>query len=493
MHKQNNLLSFIDSLTMYKVILFSLLFLFISSLIASNFGYINFTPASILISVIAVASFTISTNYILSKFYKVIPNPESAIITSLILFFLFSPASNMHEFYTLAIAGTIASASKYLVNINKIHIFNPAAFAAVITPLIGFDGAVWWIATPALIPSTLIVVIYLIRKLRRTELALNYFGGLLFGLLVSKQLTQSNFQTLLPEIFLSWPNLFFVGIMLTEPFTMPNKNKLINIFGLLMGFASTIQYHFGPIFSTPELNLIIGNLFAFSISNKRRYILKLTSKKMVADHTHLLTFQSTPAMNYQPGQYLEWSLPHTQADIRGIRRYFTISSSPTEKDIKLVFKTFAKSSSFKNALTDFETGDKIIATNIAGDFTPDKTQDKFVFIAGGIGITPFRSIIKYYLDKNIKKNIHLLYVCTNKNDFAFKKLFQKAREQIGLKTQYFVSCENQKITTNTIESIQNYQSYTYFISGPDAMVKHYKKLLKSLGIKNIKTDYFPGF
>ncbi len=274
---------------------------------------------------------------------------------------------------------------------------------------------------------------------------------------------------------------------------MPNKSVFINTFGWLVGLLSATKYHFGPIYSSPELNILLGNLFAFAISHKKRYTLKLTKSELIANNIYQLTFAPDQLVNYLPGQYLEWSLPHQTPDSRGFRRYFTISSSPTEKDIQLTFKYFSISSSFKNSLLKLKTGDVISVSHIAGDFTPEVTTNNIVFIAGGIGITPFRSIVKYYCDKDIKRNIYLFYSSTNEADFAFKNIFQQAEKLIGLKTQYLVSSKNQKITTDSIKKINSYQSYTYFISGPDAMVRHYKKLLQSLGIKNIKTDYFPGF
>lgn len=489
----NKILKNLDSLTMYKAILFSLIFLFLSALILSLIGLTFFKPTALILSLITLSTITVTSNFALSKLYKVIPNPESALITSLILLFLFSPATTKAEVFTLIIAGLIASASKFLININKVHIFNPAAIAAVITPLLGFDGAIWWVATPVLIPGTLLVGIYLIKKLRRGELVGSYVGGLLLGLFITKQLNLNNLSTLIPEILTSWPIIFFASIMLTEPLTMPNQNKIINLFGLLVGFLSANQYHFGPLFSSPELSLAFGNLFAFILSTKKRYTLTLTKKELVANNTYQLSFTSIPPINFQPGQYLEWSLPHQNADIRAFRRYFTISSSPTEKEIQVTFKVFPVSSSFKNSLHKFKVGDKISASHIAGDFTPDNGTNNMVFIAGGIGVTPFRSIIKYYQDKNINKNIHLLYACTNDDDFAFQSFFEETKKHLNLNTQYFISSKEQKIASDTIKKIKDYQNYTYFISGPDAMVKHYKNLLQSLGIKNIKTDYFPGF
>ncbi len=493
MPKTNGFFQLLDSLTMYKAVLFSLLFLFLYTFGASLFGYTFFKPTTLVVSLFLITLVTVGSNYLLSKLYKVSPNPESALITSLILLFLFSPASTKTEYYTLVIAGTIASASKYIFNYHQVHIFNPAAIAAVITPLLGFDGAIWWVATPVILPSTLLVAIYLINKLRREKLVLSYLAGLLVGLLLTKQLTLNNSNSLFLEVFLSWPTLFFMSIMLTEPLTMPNKNSLINSFGLFVGLLSTIPYHFSPFFSTPELNLTLGNILSFIVSNKKRYNLQLIKKDSLTPNTIQLSFLSQPPITFSPGQYLEWSLPHQNADIRGFRRYFTISSSPTEKEIQLTFKISPNSSSFKNSILELNVGDNVTASHLAGDFTPHNKVDDMVFIAGGIGITPFRSIIKYFLDKNLKKNIYLLYASTNQSDFVYKSLFEQAKKQIGLKTEYFVSSQNQRITPETIKKIEAYQKYTYFISGPDAMVQHYKKMLQSLGLKSIKTDYFPGF
>ncbi len=479
---------------MYKTVLFGLLFLAASSLVLSLTGNLFIKPVPILISLVVVTSTCYLTNIFFAKLFKATTNSESAIITSLILFFLFIPPSTKQELFTLVIAATLASASKYLINFHKTHIFNPAAIGAVITPLLGFDGAIWWVATPNLLPFTLLVSFLIIRKLRRQKLVAVYFASFISMLLFTGQLTTVNGLELGTEILTSWPVIFFAGVMLTEPLTMPNRNYFQLLFGLLVGALAALKFHIGPLYSSPELVLVTGNLFAFLVTKRDRYNLILKSKKQITPQTHELSFASDKPITFSPGQYLEWTFPHQKTDIRGNRRYFTIASSPTEKEVMLTIKTFVDSSSYKKSLIDLNPGDSITASHVSGDFLlPENPKENLVFIAGGIGITPFRSMIKYLLDKKQTRNINLLYASANKEDFVYQELYKQAESFMGLKTQYFATKTGQKIDPEVIKSLPNYKTSTYLISGPDAMVKHYKKILNNLGIHKIITDYFPGF
>lgn len=226
--------------------------------------------------------------------------------------------------------------------------------------------------------------------------------------------------------------------------------------------------------------------------------------------------------NWQAGQYMEWILPHSNPDKRGTRRFFTLASSPTEKELMIATKIIEPASTFKVALKNLNIGDSIIARGVDGDFVlPKSQQEKLVFIAGGIGITPFRSMIKYLLDTGEKRDIVLLYSNKDSSDVAFSELFNEAKK-IGVKTiNYFTSgspisnsirVEDDSVTSAkgkntedivygfiTAEEIQikvlNWQERTFYISGPEPMVEAYEKMLNSIGVKRrqIKTDYFPGY
>ena len=140
-----------------------------------------------------------------------------------------------------------------------------------------------------------------------------------------------------------------------------------------------------------------------------------------------------------------------------------------------------------------EIGDEITASQLAGDFTLPKNKNrKLAFLAGGIGITPFRSMIKYLLDKNEKRNIVLIYANKSAEDIAYNDIWSEAREKIGAK----IACPVGFITKEMIvREVPDFKERFFYISGPRAMVVVFEKTLKNLGVKRsqIKTDFFPGY
>jgi len=143
---------------------------------------------------------------------------------------------------------------------------------------------------------------------------------------------------------------------------------------------------------------------------------------------------------YKPGQYLEWTLPHKRHDSRGNRRYFTIASSPTETEIKLAARIDTEhSSTFKKALLDMKPGDEIWASQLGGDFRLSRDKgEKLVFIAGGIGITPFRSMVQSIVDQGQRRDITLLYTSLAADGFAYWPLFNQAVAS-GVKPIYVIT------------------------------------------------------
>jgi len=154
-----------------------------------------------------------------------------------------------------------------------------------------------------------------------------------------------------------------------------------------------------------------------------------------------------------------------------------------------------------------EPNSEIIASQLAGDFTLPKDKNrKLVFIAGGIGITPFRSILKYLIDSNEKRDIILLYCNKFIEEIVYTEIFNEAQKQLKIKTIYTLTNERSiplawegkigRINRQMIiDEIPDYRDRLYYISGPHAMVEGFKGTLQKLGIKNgqIIKDYFPGF
>ena len=154
-----------------------------------------------------------------------------------------------------------------------------------------------------------------------------------------------------------------------------------------------------------------------------------------------------------------------------------------------------------------DKGTRLTASQLSGDFTlPKDSNKKLVFIAGGIGVTPFRSMIKYLLDKSEKRDIILFYAAVSSAEFAYKNIFETAGKKIGLKVVYVLTDtknippewkgKSGYLTEETIkQEVADFKQREFYLSGPIAMVNNYKKLLSKVGvsINNIITDYFPGF
>ena len=235
----------------------------------------------------------------------------------------------------------------------------------------------------------------------------------------------------------------------------------------------------------------------------------LVKKEQLTKTIWAFWFNGEQLPDWQAGQYMEWVLPHSNIDKRGTRRFFTIASSPTEKELMIATKVINPSSTFKVALRDINIGDPITAQDVNGDFILPKDRNaELVFIAGGIGITPFRSMLKWLLDTNQQQPITLLYANKTADEIAFKDFLDKTANFGWLKPIYFFST---KLSTYEVDSngfrdglidenairkyVPDFQDKLFYVSGPEPVVEAMEKILKKIGIRGrqLKTDYFPGY
>jgi ferredoxin-NADP reductase len=218
---------------------------------------------------------------------------------------------------------------------------------------------------------------------------------------------------------------------------------------------------------------------------------------MLTQSIYDFVFAADSKFNYLPGQYIEYTLKVAKADSRGNRRYFTLASSPTEDEVLLGVKFYDKPSSFKETLLNLRPTDTITAFQVAGDFVlPQNKSKKLVFIAGGIGITPFRSMTKYLLDKNEPRDIILLYANKTNADIVYKSIFDEAEKTLGLKAHYIETDTVGRLSKELITTfVADAQERTFYISGPQAMVTTVKSILNDMNIPDhrIVSDFFPGF
>lgn len=501
--------NFLNSITMYRLALYYLIVLVVVSFFASFGGLVLYGPLDVLISALVLVSFCVIGNILFSKIAGAVPNVESVFITAFILL-LILPIAFPTDIPILIIASIIAMGSKYVFAIKRQHIFNPAAFATFSIGIIfNTGGGVWWVSAPVLLPVVIVGGLLLVRKIRRGQvvsLFLITYCIVSAGISFFNQVSILDFLNTLSILFVQSALLFFVFVMFTEPLTAPAHPKQQMSYAVFTAVLYALpQVRNIGFVVTPETALIIGNIFSYIISPKEKFILQLKDTKQLASGIYELIFQKNSKFTFTPGQYMEWTLSHKKSDTRGNRRYFTLASSPTEHTIQLGVRLYEKPSSFKSALVQMVSGEKIVAGGLAGDFILPKDKDKkLVFVAGGIGITPFRSMLKYLVDTNEKRDIVLLSINKIEEDIVYKEIFEEAKKKIGLKIIYILT---EQVPTGwkgltghlSLEMIQehiaDFKDRTFYISGSHIVVSSTKSVLKKLGVKNaeIKTDYFPGF
>ena len=555
----------INSITMYRLVLYGLIVIAVYAVVCGFLGVLPYSGIQFIGSATLFLGVCYSTNWLFSKLFKAPTNVESWMITALILFLLFMPVASQGETLMLILAGLIAMASKYVLAINRKHIFNPAAFAAVVLSLNANTVALWWVGSPVMLPVVLAVGFLVVRKIRKFSMFFAFIAASIAGTFILAITNKSLRPEVFVQMFTSGPIIFLGTIMLIEPLTMPPRRKLQIVYGAIVGALSTMQFNIGPLYSTPELAIVIGNIFSYIVSPKYKLFLAFKERREIAHGIYEFEFESEklkisakippnlplkkggvlgwiPSFskgglgrifgsqkNFEPGQYMEWTLAHEHPDSRGVRRFFTVASSPTETNIKIGTRIIDGSSpklclphaggfqprahegrkfgasSFKKRLLSLSKGDRIIASQLAGDFVlPDDRSKKLVFIAGGIGITPFRSMAQYLIDKKEKRDIVLFYFNKTEDEIAYKDIFDRGKA-VGLRTVYILTDREHVVSDwkgqvggldakMLSEEAPDYKERIFYISGRNTFVNSCKHTLLTAGVgrSNIKTDYFPG-
>jgi len=212
-------------------------------------------------------------------------------------------------------------------------------------------------------------------------------------------------------------------------------------------------------------------------------------------------FEPQKPLDQIAGQYIEMHIEHDKPDDRGIKRWFTVSSSPSDGPLFSITTKFSEpSSTFKTALHELKKGDTVTISDPMGDFVLPKDSDiPLVFVAGGIGVTPFHSIIKWLHDTKQSRDISLLYAARVEAELVFLELF----ESYGMKKEILLSdpdkpwsgLRGQLNGQRIIELTKPPENSLVFVSGPEKMVESLQEQLTGVGINKSRQvgDFFPGY
>lgn len=499
------LIGLFDQLTMYRLLVAYLGALVAAAFILGFFGLVPAEPTALAFSLVVVLAVSEIVHRLFAAIFAVPPNRESTLITALIIVLLMKPvtAADLPGVGGLAAAAGWAVASKYLIRLRGRHVFNPAAFGVVLTGLLLTQPATWWVtASPWLLPLVIAGGVLVVHKVRRAAMVLAAIAAYVAVAVVLAP-KDSNLTDLLLSL-VQTSILFLSFAMLTEPLTAPAGRWRGVLFGLVVGGLSAPGLTIGPVYLTPEIALCVGNVLGLLITRRDRMTATLKWVEEGANNVLDLVFEPDRKLKFRPGQYLEWTLDLRDSDQRGNRRHFTIASAPEEGNLRIGVRISPEPSAFKRAMRLLKAGDRVQVGQLGGDFVlPFSKKRKLAFLAGGVGITPFRSMVNHMVLRGEARPAMLFYAANQMAEFAYRDIFAKAETTIGLKTVYVVRSDEalpEGVERGVIDeallrrTLPDFRERLFYVSGPPPMVRAMRQTLRIMGVprRRIRTDFFPG-
>ena len=209
-------------------------------------------------------------------------------------------------------------------------------------------------------------------------------------------------------------------------------------------------------------------------------------------------------VDFKPGQYF-WVelLDAPYDDEKGPRRHITVVTSPTERGV-LGFCTRLRDSAFKRSLAELEVGAEVEVEQPKGDFVlPEDTQQQYVFIAGGIGITVFRCMLRYIADTGKPYKVTLVYSNRDRESTAFLDELQEIEQTVpGVRLVVTMTDdpewegETRRIDAEMLrDHLGELEPLTYLVAGPPAMVEAVAEQLSQAGVpeEQVRPSRFSGY
>jgi ferredoxin-NADP reductase len=492
----------LGSVTTYRLVSMTLAVLGVYALVLAALGQLAYGWLELLASAAVSLAATVLSSVAFARAFGTRAHVDSALVTGMLLFFILPPSIQPAGLLVLALAGVLASASKYLIAWRGRHILNPAAFGAVVVTVSGLTFSGWWVATAPMLPLVAIGAAAVLHRTRRFPMGLLFLLVAVAIVVVRFTVAGSPLEAALSVALVSLPGIFVAGFLLTEPLTLPPRRWQQLLIAALVAALFSIPFSFGPLSSTPQLALVVGNVVAFFFGQRRGIRLELVAKRRLTPATWELSFRPRSRLSFTPGQYLELDVPHRGADVRGRRRVFSISSAPGDL-ITVAFTVAERSSSFKRALLELEPGATVHATAVGGDFIlPKNPRTPTLLIAGGIGITPFSSQLAHAAATGTERDVVVVYAVRHPDELAYAAELARTSARVVLVAptepqtlpERWTYAGSARIDRELIErEVPDAVARAAFVSGPPSLVTDVRGHLRRLGARRTSTDYFSGY
>jgi ferredoxin-NADP reductase len=230
----------------------------------------------------------------------------------------------------------------------------------------------------------------------------------------------------------------------------------------------------------------------------------VAEKRGVAKGTLLVLFAVDGYPPYRPGSYFWVELPDRgYQDEKGLRRHISLVTSPTETGV-VGLATRLRDTAFKRTLAELDVGDEVAVEEPKGSFLlPEDTSVDYVFIAGGIGITVFRSMLRYIADEALPYRVTLVYSNRDRESAAFLDELEELERRIdGLRVVLTITeqegweGESRRIDADMLrDHLGDLETHRFYVAGPPAMAESVSESLLAAGVpeEQVVTSRFSGY
>jgi ferredoxin-NADP reductase len=230
----------------------------------------------------------------------------------------------------------------------------------------------------------------------------------------------------------------------------------------------------------------------------------VAEKREVAKGTLLVLFAVEDYPDYRPGSYFWVELPDRgHEDEKGLRRHISLVTSPTDQGV-VGLATRLREKAFKQTLAELELGDEVQVEEPKGSFLlPEDTEVEYVFVAGGIGITVFRSMLRYIGATGLPYRITLVYSNRDRESAAFLDEIEELESRIdGLRVILTMTDddgwegERRRLDADVIaELVGGLDGKQFLVAGPPEMAQAVADALLGAGLPEdrVVVDKFSGY
>lgn len=233
-----------------------------------------------------------------------------------------------------------------------------------------------------------------------------------------------------------------------------------------------------------SLALYVYKVFLYRFVGPR-YAYAVQAVRVMGDIVEMTLKPKAKPMAFLPGQFAFISIDNRRVGKE--EHPFTISSSPDEDELRLSIK---KSGDWTARLEAVKEGDAITVWGPYGKFGEQylATDDKSVWIAGGIGVTPFLSMLRYTDEKQLKKDVAFFYATKNAGEAVYKKEVSEAGNRLSSVnvTEHYSDKQGYLTAEEVAKQVKDVKDRRIFICGPPLMMKSLRDGFMKLGVPRRK-------